>query len=191
MGWLVYPEQVEDGGGDVGEDTPRRAATSGVATINGTGLSVWAVLGEPSGSSMCSALPWSAVTRHTPPPRATASTTSPQALVDGLDRVHRGRDHAGVADHVGVGEVDDREAKARLPVLAPGADEGGGGLAGAHLGREVVGGDVARRGRQLAPLPLVGGLLAAVEEVGDVRVLLGLGDVQLAQPGLGDRSRRA
>jgi len=38
--------------------------------------------------------------------------------VDGLDRLDRGRDVAGVADHVGVGEVDDPEAVAVLPPVA-------------------------------------------------------------------------
>ena len=66
-------------------------------------------------------------------------------------------------------------------------DEGVGGGAGAHLGLVVVGRDVARRVDQVALLPLPLLLAAAVEEVGDVGVLLGLGDVQLAAAGLGDR----
>ena len=88
----------------------------------------------------------------------------------------------GVADHVGVGEVDDPEAVA---VLRPVRDEGVGGGAGAHLRLVVVGGDVAGRVDQAALLPLPLLLATAVEEVGDVRVLLGLGDVQLAPAGLG------
>ena len=146
-------------------------------TISGTGLVEWAVLGEPSGSSMWSALPWSAVTMQAPPEPWTAATTSPRQRVDGLDRGDGGRDDAGVADHVGVGEVDDPEAVA---VLRPALAERVGGRRGAHLGLVVVGGHVARRGDQapLLPLPLL--LAAAVEEVGDVGVLLGLGDVQLA-----------
>ena len=56
---------------------------------------------------------------------------------------------------------------------------------GAHLGLQVVGGDVARRVDQ-PPLLAVGAVLAAaVEEVGHVRVLLGLGDMQLGDAGLG------
>ena len=47
-------------------------------TTIGTGLSEWAVLGEPSSSSMWSALPWSAVTMQTPPLACTASTTRPR-----------------------------------------------------------------------------------------------------------------
>ena len=47
-------------------------------TTSGTGLVEWAVLGEPSGSSIWSALPWSAVTRQAPPEPWTAETTSPR-----------------------------------------------------------------------------------------------------------------
>ena len=65
-------------------------------------------------------------------------------------------------------------------------DEGVGGGAGAHLRLVVVGGDVAGRVDQAALLPLPLLLAAAVEEVGDVRVLLGLGDVKLAAAGRGD-----
>ena len=46
-------------------------------TISGTGFSEWAVFGEPSGSSMLSQLPWSAVTMQAPPLPSTASTTRP------------------------------------------------------------------------------------------------------------------
>ncbi len=46
--------------------------------MNGTGLSECAVSGEPSSSSISSALPWSAVTRHAPPFAWTAATTSPR-----------------------------------------------------------------------------------------------------------------
>ena len=81
-------------------------------TISGTGFVEWAVLGEPSGSSMWSALPWSAVTMQAPPVAWTAATTSPRQRSTVLDAGDRGRDDAGVADHVGVGEVDDPEAVA-------------------------------------------------------------------------------
>ena len=74
-------------------------------------------------------------------------------------------------------------AKLMIPktgrVLAPSGDERVGGLARAHLGLLVVGRDVARGVDELAHLALVRLLLAAVEEVRHVRVLLGLGDVQL------------
>ena len=51
----------------------------------------------------------------------------------------------------------------------------------AHLRHEVVGSDLGRR-HQDAVFALEGLFLAAVEEEGDVRVLLGFGDTQLRQP---------
>ena len=59
---------------------PRRPAAPGpgTVTITGTGLSECAVFGLPSGSSMWSALPWSAVMRQAPPVSCTAATTSPR-----------------------------------------------------------------------------------------------------------------
>ena len=53
----------------------------------------------------------------------------------------------------------------------------------AHLGREVVRRHVLGRGHQDATLPLERLLPPAVEEEGDVRVLLGLGHVELTAPG--------
>ena len=55
-----------------------RSRTPVTVVTSGTGLSEWAVLGLPSGSSMCSALPWSAVTTHAPPSTCTRATTSPR-----------------------------------------------------------------------------------------------------------------
>ena len=49
--------------------------TPRAVTISGTGLSECAVLGLPSGVSICSALPWSAVITQAPPARCTAETT--------------------------------------------------------------------------------------------------------------------
>ena len=64
-----------------------------------------------------------------------------KAAVDLLDRGDGGRDVAGVADHVGVGEVDDPEAVvAGRPALA----ERVGGVFGAHRRLLVIRGDVAR-----------------------------------------------
>ena len=45
--------------------------------MKGTRLVVWAVMGLPSGWSMTSALPWSAVTMAMPPIFRVASTTRP------------------------------------------------------------------------------------------------------------------
>ena len=99
-----------------------------------------------------------------------------EALVHRLDRLDRRLDHAGVAHHVRVGEVDDPEAVVALP---PVRGERVGRRPGAHLGLVVVGGDVAWRVDEVALLARVLVLLAAVEEVGDVRVLLRFGHVQL------------
>ncbi len=117
---LVDPQQGQRGRRDVGEDAAcvELDARSTVA-ISGTGLVVWAVFGEPSALSMWSALPWSAVIRQAPPRACTAATTrarQPSTVSIAFDR---GRDVAGVADHVGVGEVDDPEAEA----LARGLDQ--------------------------------------------------------------------
>ena len=56
----------------------RRDSTPCAVTMNGTGFVECAVFGEPSGSSMLSALPWSAVTISAPPLSCTASTTRPR-----------------------------------------------------------------------------------------------------------------
>ena len=45
--------------------------------MKGTGLVVWAVMGLPSGSTICSAFPWSAVIMAIPPIFKVASTTLP------------------------------------------------------------------------------------------------------------------
>ena len=50
--------------------------------------------------------------------RAPPRRPAPEALVDRLDRLHRGLDHAGVADHVRVGEVDDPEAEVAVAASA-------------------------------------------------------------------------
>ena len=54
------------------------SASAPAVTTNGTGLSECAVSGEPSSSSISSALPWSAVTMQAPPLPCTASTTRPR-----------------------------------------------------------------------------------------------------------------
>jgi hypothetical protein len=84
-----------------------------------------------------------------------------------------------VADHVGVGEVDDDDVEGGV---GEGADDGVGDALGGHFGGEVVGGDffgwddfALFAGERL--------LDAAVEEVGDVRVLLGLGYAEVAEVG--------
>ena len=70
---------------------PERRASA--VTISGTGFVVWAVCGlTPSGSSICSAFPWSAVIRQTPPSSVTRSTTRPRQRVGRLHRLDHRRD---------------------------------------------------------------------------------------------------
>ena len=58
---------------------PSFSATSPEVTTSGTAFVVCAVCGlTPSASSICSALPWSAVTRQIPPAACVASTTTPR-----------------------------------------------------------------------------------------------------------------
>ena len=102
-----------------------------------------------------------------------------EAPIDGLDRLHSRLDHARVTDHVGVREIDDPE---RRRILAPSVRKRCRRLARAHLRLVVVGRHVPRRVDQLAALARQRRLLAAVEEVRHMRVLLGLGHVQLLGP---------
>ena len=142
----------------------------------------------PSASSICSALPWSAVTRQTPPSSVTRSTTRPrQRSAVSTASTTAGID-AGVADHVGVREVDDAEARSRRRSRAT---EALGHLVGRHLRLVVVARHVARARDEDPRLARPRLLAPAVEEVGHVGVLLGLGDVQLPQPVLARAPRRA
>ncbi len=102
---------------------------------------------------------------------------APEAPVEDVRGLDRGRPHAGVADHVGVRVVGDDEV---VLVPAEGLDERIGDRSGAHLRREVVGRHLAVRRHEDAVLAGKRLLDTAVEEVRDVRVLLGLGDVELA-----------
>ena len=104
------------------------------------------------------------------------------APVDCLDRLDCRVEHTGVTDHVAVGEVEDDHvilaALDRFDALF-------GDLVGAHMGLHVVGGD--RRGLdEDAILALILLFNAAVEEEGDVRILLGLGNTQLGQAVVGE-----
>ena len=93
---------------------------------------------------------------------------------------------ARVADHVRVREVGDEDVvRARaMPV-----DERVGHAGRAHLRLEVVRGHPRARDED-AVLALERRLAAAVEEVGDVGVLLGLRDVELAPARVGDAPAR-
>ena len=104
------------------------------------------------------------------------------AGVHGLHGLHSGLEHAGVAHHVAVGVVEDEGV-----VLAGlhGLHHLVGDLIGAHLGLQIVGGHSGGLDQNAV---LAGVLLlhAAVEEEGDMGVLLRLGDAQLGQALVGD-----
>ncbi|MNS83772.1 hypothetical protein D3C72_1175740 [compost metagenome] len=102
--------------------------------------------------------------------------------VDGLDGFHRGGHVAGVADHVRVGEVHDQH----VGVMRVDRRRGRGrDLRRRHLGLHVVRRDLGA-GNQDALLEVVGRLAAAVEEEGDVGVLLGLGGMELPHALVGE-----
>jgi hypothetical protein len=61
-----------------------------------------------------------------------------QFPIDCFDCTDGGFDLAGVADHVGVGEVDDDDVEG---CVVDGFDDGVGDAGGGHLRSEVVGGD--------------------------------------------------
>ena len=105
-----------------------------------------------------------------------------QAGVDGFDRHDGGRQAAGMADHVGVGEVHDDQV---VFAGVDGLDGAVGQFGSGHFGLQVVGRDLGR-GHHDAVFARVGCLLAAVEEVGDVRVFFRLGHAQLGAAGVGD-----
>jgi hypothetical protein len=109
-----------------------------------------------------------------------------QALVHGLHREDRRSYRPGVSDHVGVGEVDDRQAGVSV---AEARQERVGDLARAHLRLVVVGRHIALGGHQLASFTGERALDPAVEKVGHVWVLLGLGHVQLGLARVRDRRR--
>ena len=102
---------------------------------------------------------------------------APELRVDGFAGLDGGLQSAGVADHVGVGEVGDDEIEGGV---VDGLDDGVADGLGLHLRREIVGGDFERR-NQRAIFAGEGRFDAAVEEVSDVRKLLSLSHAQVAQ----------
>ena len=86
-----------------------------------------------------------------------------------------------MADHVGIGEVEHDQI---VFAGVDGADRLVGEFRRRHFRLQIVGRDLGRRHHD-AILALVGLLAAAVEEIGDVRVFLGLRHAQLLAAGLG------
>ena len=87
-----------------------------------------------------------------------------------------------MADHIGIREIHD------VHIGLVGIDSRGQGIGDlrfAHLRLQIVRGDL-RAGDETSPLPLLGLLAPAVEEERDVRILLGFGDMVLAQTGGGE-----
>ena len=104
-----------------------------------------------------------------------------EAAVERLDGGDRLGELARVPDHVGVREIDDAGAE---PAGGQGAHGLLGDLGRAHLRMEIVG-RALPGGHEHAVLPGKRRLDAAVEEVRDVRVLLGLGEPQVLDARLG------
>ena len=104
------------------------------------------------------------------------------ALVHDVHGLYRRGYHARVAHHVAVGKVEYHHVVfARAQFLYHLVRH----KVGAHFGLQVVGGHLGR-GYQVAHFAGVGRLYAAVEEEGNVRVLLRLGNAQLLHAKGGD-----
>ena len=79
-------------------------------------------------------------------------------------------------DHVRVGVIGDNQVIPRRNR----ADKGIRHLCRRHLGLQIIGGDLGRRGH-IAHLAHFGRFLAAVQEKRDMRVFFGLGQMKLGQ----------
>src|SRR6266478_5304446 len=90
-------------------------------------------------------------------------------------------DLARVANHVGIGEVDNEDIEGSV---FNGLHHNLGNSRGTHLRFEVVGGDF-RRGHQVTVLARKWLLDSSVEEVGHVSVFLSLRHAQIAHFGMG------
>ena len=97
--------------------------------------------------------------------------------VHGLDGLHRRRDHARMAYHIRVREIDDNHI---VFICLDGLHQTVAHLGSAHLGLQVVGRHL-RGFHQDAVLALVRLLYAAVEEEGHMGVLLRLSQAKLGQ----------
>jgi hypothetical protein len=143
-------------------------------------------VGHAVGRSICSALPWSATTRAAPPRSARAASTTPSAA-SATSQARTAASSTPVWPTMsGLAKLIRTKASS-CSAQAPRAV--GRELGRAHLRLQVVGGDLRRR-HQVARLAGVRGLVHGVEEVGDVRVLLGLGRVVLREAGVGDHLRQ-
>ncbi len=103
-------------------------------------------------------------------------------LVQAFHRLDRGLEHAGVANHVAVGVVDDDHV---VTLVLDGLDDAISHFGRAHFRLHVVSGDLRRR-NQDALFARKGFLAAAGEEEGDVGVFLGLSNAQLGLAVVGE-----
>jgi hypothetical protein len=163
------PAVAQADGTGLARDPPDRHRVGGVRGVRTTGRGVdqlldVAVIGADEQRSAA---------------REHGSAEARETCVDGLDRSNARADHTRVSDHVGIRVVHEHEA---IVVLRKGFEQRVRDGDRTHLGLQVVGRHVARRGDQDAILARERLLAPAVEEVGDVRVFLGLGDAQLASP---------
>ena len=157
-------------------------------TTSGTGFVVWAVCGRPVRLAASLGVPVVGGDQRDASPSSSTARARAQAAIGGLHGGDHRRNRPGVPDHVGVREVDDREAVTVAERAAKrSATSGATSRASGRTSPTLAATARARAPRRPRLLP------AAVEEVRDVRVLLGLGAVQL--PGavlgqhLGDRVR--
>ena len=104
------------------------------------------------------------------------------ACIDGFNRFDRCLDHACVTNHICIGIVHNYQ------VILSAADmlhRRIGYTNRAHLRLQVVGWHFWRRHQQ-ALLTREGGLASPIDKIGHVGVFLGLGSMELAQPGFRD-----
>ena len=107
---------------------------------------------------------------------------SADAGVDRFNSLDSRIEHAGVADHVAVCEVEDYRI---VDVLVDLIDKRVGDFVCAHLGLEVIGRDIGGVNED-SVLALVDSLFAAVEEECDMGIFCELGDSQLAKTRLAE-----
>ena len=173
------PSSVEHGRSEVGQlASVARAQLASSVTTSGTGFVVCAVCGlTPSGSSIISALPWSAVTSDAARARSTHSTTRPRHASTVSTAVTTAGIEPVCPTMSGFAKLTTHERGIRRAISRRPLRD----LLRGHLRLQIVARDIARRRDENPRLALPLALLAAVEEVRDVRVLLRLGGVELAQ----------
>ena len=173
--WRGQTEQFQERRGDVGEDTIFQTIFPGVRGDIDEMDEVGGVGGVRGTVRVAHQLAIAVIGRHQ------SLTASGQkgfqdlvhALVDGFHRFDAGGYHAGVADHVGIGKVQDDQI-----VVLQSIDHLRGHFRGTHLGHQIIGRHL-RRWDNDPVLASEGYFHAAIEKVGDVRIFFGFGNSQL------------